>query len=222
MTVQMHIKRRLGWSAAALAAGELTGVTAAVLVTISPGTAAPPGTLGGHVMGAFPVDGSAEGSPATTLTPPAAFPGVGDLQFATALTHYRAGMGWDTWSHGYTGDVYATDDHELVMTLPTGTLAFYFYLQPNFKDVFEFEVTSATTSDLLDVDGNGGARYVGIYTDDPLDPLQSVTVRQTTMDSDGFAVGEMAVNVVPEPSAIASVVGLGLAGFGVWRRRPAR
>jgi len=194
------------------------GCQAAVLSTTAPGTGAPPGTLGGFSMGAFPADLSAEGTMVTQLTPPAAAPVIGDLYFTTAVEHLKAGSLWDTWSHGYTGDVYYNADFNLmIFQLPQGTMAFSLYIQPNLKDVFNFKAVSGVEVATLDIDGDGGASYVGFWSDDPLKPLQFVYIEQTTDDSDGFAVGEFMINV-PEPGAWGLLAGLGLCGWAIIRR----
>jgi hypothetical protein len=51
-----------------------------------------------------------------------------------------------------------------------------------------------------------------------MDPLQFVYVRQTTMNSDGFAVGEFGINV-PEPASLGIVLGGVALGFGAIYRR---
>jgi hypothetical protein len=191
--------------------------SASVFVDITPGTGAPPGTLGGYAMGAFPADLSAEGTLTSSLTPPPAFPGSGSLGFTTEVEHMKVGSWWDTWSHGYLGSVYFTPDHQLLMTLPQDTLAFHLYIEPNLKATFEFQVDASATTVTLDIDGNGGARYVGFYSDNPLDPLKFVYIRQTTMDADGFAVGEFGINV-PEPLTSGLAAGLGLVAWAAARR----
>jgi hypothetical protein len=198
------------------------GASAAILVDTSPGTGAPPGTLGGYPMGAFPADPTPEGTLTTELAPPPAAPVTGNLKFGFGLTsveHFKVGGLWDTWSHGYTGDVYFNADHDLlIIPLPVGTLAFSLYVQPNLKDDFEFRVDGATTVATLTINGDGGARYVGFYTDDVTEPLEWIYIRQTTNDSDGFAVGEFMINV-PEPGTWAGLTALGLTVWAWARRR---
>lgn len=193
---------------------------AAVLVDTSPGTGAPPGTLGGYSMGAFPADPTAEGTIITQLAPPAAANKTSNLLFASGVEHMKAGSVWDTWSHGYTGDVYFNADDDLLMwSLPQDTYAFSLYIQPNLKDDFEFKVVSGITMTTLTINGNGGARYVGFWTDDTSDPLQFVYILQTTNDSDGFAAGEFMIDVVPEPGAWAGLTAMALGVWAFARRR---
>lgn len=196
----------------------LATTASAAVSAVDLGVVAPPGTVGGYLMGAFS-DPSPEGTMTVSLAPPPAFPGTGNLLFTTPAEHSLVGSLWDTWSHGYTGSVYFNEDHDLLLALPVDTMAFYLYVQPNLKAVFEFTVDSSATTVTFDIDGNGGARGIGFYSDDPFDPLQYVYIRQTTMDSDGFAVGEFGINVIPEAGGFGIVLG-GLAlGFGAAYRR---
>jgi len=195
---------------------------AAVLVDTSPGTGAPPGTLGGYAMGAFPADPTAEGTVITQLVPPVAANKTSNLLFASGVEHMLVGPAhlWDTWSHGYTGDVYFNADDDLLMwSLPQDTYAFSMYIQPNLKADYEFKVVSDATITTLTINGNGGAKYVGFYTDDMLYPLQYVYILQTTNDSDGFAAGEFMIDVVPEPGAWAGLTAMGLGLWALARRR---
>ncbi len=195
---------------------------AGIFIDTSPGTAAPPATLGGYSMIGFPADLSAEGSLTTSLTPPASAPVTGNLTFGTAVEHDQIGSLWSTWSHGYAGAVYYTDSYKLNLTLPGGTLAFYLYLQPNIYDDFTFDVTTESAVETsITINGNGGARYIGVYSDDPLDPVTFVFIKNPAQDADGFAVGEFGINV-PEPGAFAWVTALGLAGLVFARRAQTR
>src|SRR4029079_3984527 len=85
----------------------------------SPGTSAPPATLGGYTMTAFGPDARTIGAEVTSV-PDAA----GTLRFSAPVTHLRVPSSWQTWSHGYTGDVYfsgESSDPSIEMLLPTGT-----------------------------------------------------------------------------------------------------
>lgn len=196
---------------------------ATILVDTSPGTGAPPDTLGGYTMTPFAPDGSPVGflTSVTDVAPPAGALVTGNLTFTTSLAHHKIGSDWDTWSHSYKEDVYSTDQNDLMMLMPQDTRAFYFYVEPNRKYTFQFKADSSATVTLLDIDGNSGARYVGFYTDSPsTEALKWVYVLQTTGESDGFAVGEFGINgtVVPEPSTcLAGLLLLGLFGFEGWR-----
>jgi hypothetical protein len=117
----------------------------------------------------------------------------GTLGFSPALADDQVGSGWNTWSNGYTGDVYATSSGSIVLTLPPGTSAFYFYAEPVQYQVLTITATNSdgTTSGAVPVQGQGGAEYFGFYSTDST-PLTSVAV--TTADPDGFAVGEFGVS----------------------------
>jgi hypothetical protein len=169
----------------------------------SPGTGAPPSTLGPYTMTAFGADPQpvcpAEGSIVTGVTDPA-----GTIGFTPALRHDRATIScWATWSHGYRGDVYdntsAADPTQITITLPTGTRAFYFYAEPNVFDVFNVTATAqdGTTSGPVPVQGNSGAQYFGFYATGTLN-LASITVT-TTADALGLAVGEFGIATQATP-----------------------
>jgi hypothetical protein len=160
----------------------------------SPGTAAPPATLGPYTMTPFGLDAQTIGANVTGVSGPA-----GTIGFSPVLNHDRIGQGWATWSHGYTGDVYDTfdsgapDPTQATITLPAGTKAFYFYAEPQQFGTFSVEATAqdGTTSGPISVVGNSGARYFGFYGTGSA-TLSSITV--TTADPTGFAVGEFGIN----------------------------
>jgi hypothetical protein len=161
-----------------------------------------------------------------SFDPPASSPVTGSLLADAELTHLRIGDGWDTWSHGYSGDVYWLDEdlfgNELTLTLPTDTKAFYLYLEPNFFGTYEFVVSSGLAVETLAIDGIGGAQGVGFYTDVPADSLASIVVRRAGGFSDGFAVGEFGINGikgVPEGGVPRTLFGFLLLGlFGAHRK----
>jgi hypothetical protein len=163
----------------------------------SPGTNAPPATLGGYTMTPFGLDPQPvcpdAGSTVTGVTGPA-----GTVGFTPALRHDRIGGCWATWSHGYTGDVYdttaAANPTQVTLTLPVGTKAFYLYAEPNVFDLFDVTATAqdGTTSGPVQVQGNSGAKYFGFYgTGD----AEIATITVTTTDTSGLAVGEFGIFV---------------------------
>jgi hypothetical protein len=178
-----------------------------IAVDTSPGTAAPPPTLGPYTMTPFAADGRPLGDPVTDVAAPAG--AAGSLQFDRSLTHSRIGSGWQTWSHGYTGDVYWTDSSDrVVMALPANTQAFYFYAEPNDQAIHDVTATASdgTTSGPVKVNGLGGAQYYGFYTTD------GTTLSTITVDADptafyrGFAVGEFGIAVDTTPPKVISTV----------------
>jgi hypothetical protein len=154
----------------------------------SPGTGPPPATLGPYTMTAFGPDGRPDGTTVSDVPDPA-----GTIAFSPSLTHTHVGVGWATWSHGYTGDVYFTGGTQITITLPAGTKAFYFYAEPNQFAVFSVQATAqdGTTSGPIPVQGQAGAQYFGFYGTGAA-TLASITV--TTADPTGFAVGEFGIN----------------------------
>jgi hypothetical protein len=178
-----------------------TAPTPGITFDGSPGTAAPPSTLGTYNMKAFGTDPQpscqAEGSTVPGVTDPA-----GTIGFTPDLHHDKTPVEgcWATWSHGYTGDVYdtagAVDPTTATITLPSGTNAFYFYAEPNQRIVLTITATAlnGTSSGPVQVDGDGGAKYFGFYGTGGVQ-LASITV--TTDDPEGFAVGEFGISVAP-------------------------
>lgn len=188
---------------------------AAVVIDLSPGLSSPPATLGGYLMTAFADDSRANFTDVSSAPSPLG----GSVGFGSTVSLREIGDGWDTWSHGYAGDVYFAEAASgLSVTLPPGTLAFYLYVQPNDWGTFEFTVSSGlTTSPVFSVDGDSGARYVGIYSTNPAEPLTGMFIENTDGLADGFAVGEF--GIVPEPATAACLAGVGCLAFGAWHRR---
>jgi hypothetical protein len=186
---------------AAMVAGILyLGVSAmpamadSVSVDTSPGTNPPPPTLGPFDMMPFEADDRAELDDVTDV--PA--PGGGVLQFDHLLSHRKVGSTWLTWSHGYSGDVYADRrGTQVVMTLPENTKAFYFYVEPNDFATYNVTATASdgTTSGPIPVEGFSGAKYFGFYTTDG----SSLSTIQVDVDigAIGYAVGEFGIAYGP-------------------------
>ena len=132
-----------GATLALLAAGTTISAYAGINFDGSPGTAAPPATLGGYTMVPFGDDTRAVPGSVTTVPGP-----DGDVTFEATKGHADIPIGWATWSHGYTGDVYSTSGTTTTMTLPANTVAFYFYGEPNVFSTFTMTATAddGTTS----------------------------------------------------------------------------
>jgi hypothetical protein len=218
------------------------------LFVIDLGTSTPPSYLGGHYMSPFPANVSPEGTLTYDLAPPSNSPVIGPLLFSTEMVHLKVTSSWSTWSHGYKGSVYHFDEILLgdlgpngnplptpvSLNLPGLTQAFSFYLEPaffgpNHDGSANFQITATTAGGLMSVlDGNiaafGGARGVGIYTDDPFDPLASLSILGLNTWPDGWATGEFAINGirgpdVPDLGSTLLIFGLGVLGLAAWSRR---
>jgi hypothetical protein len=169
----------------------LTGTgTAAAAGTIvfdgSPGTGAPPATLGPYNMTPFGADPQPLGYVNGVAGP------TGQLGFGSTLQHLVVGPYWQTWSHGYTGDVYWTlGGFSATLNLPPGTSAFYFYAEPNPWAVFTMTAVAqdGTTSGAVSVNGFAGAQYFGFYSTGS----ESIATINVTSNTD-FAVGEFGIS----------------------------
>lgn len=180
----------------ALAIG-VTAAIAAITFDGSPGTAAPPATLGSNAMTKFAADPQALLANVSSVAAP-----TGTLGFSPSLSHRKVGLGWLTWSHGYTGDVYATAGTSATLTLPANTVAFYLYVEPNIQSSANVTATSngGVTSGAVNVNGNAGAKYFGFYATGS-DTLTSITI-SVPAPALGFGIGEfgIAYKVVPPPT----------------------
>ena len=163
------------------------------------GTVAPPATLGGYTMVPFSADGRALSANVSDVPDPA-----GTIIFSIPLKHVRPLSGWGLWSHGYTGDVYATGDSTSVtIGMPAGTLAFYLYAQPDPIAVHQIMATAqdGTTSDPVNVNGLFGAHGFGFHATDGA-VIASITVTSST----AFGVGEFGIFVGDAAPPVVSCV----------------
>jgi hypothetical protein len=209
--MKIFTEYKLGVASAVLLAIVNYAGAVGILDGMSLGTAAPPTTLGGWSMTPFGPDASPLDSLVTT---------IGPVNFNQAVTHQRVGVGWGTWSHGYSGDVYHTawsaNQTSLAMTFSSSINALYFYTEPvNFAS-FTFTATTQDGTTLSQVVyGDSGAAGFGFWGG-ASDVISLVTVTGT--DTLGFAIGEFGVHVIPEPSSFA-LAGLGAAALVIARRR---
>jgi len=162
-----------------------------IVFSSAPGTSAPPATLGPYSMAPFAPDSQAAGATVSSVAGP-----TGSLGFSPSLEHCLTPNPegcWQTWSNGYSGDVYATSSGSITLTLPPSTKAFYFYAEPEEFMTFSMTATSddGTTSGPIAVAGLSGARYFGFYSATAAS-LKTITV--SGEDPDGFAVGEFGVS----------------------------
>jgi hypothetical protein len=186
-------------------------------------TVAPPGTLGGYTMTALAQSYAPRQAQVSST--------LGALSIGFNQTVLETNIGpapkWIAWSHGYTGNVwstvFSTNALSVTLTLPTGTKALYFFAQPEALSDQPITVTysGATGSPLtLSIDGNGGAKGFGLYSDAGED-LTQFTISSVSA-SVGFAVGEFGIfnsgagSVVPEPTSMAI---FGLSGLALIARR---
>jgi hypothetical protein len=104
------------------------------------------------------------------------------------------GSGWATWSHGYTGVVYAASGPSAAIYLPPGTAAFYLYAEPNQFAVLNITATTdaGTTSGPIAVNGSSGATGFGFHTTAG-ESIVSISI--TTDDQSGMAIGEFGASL---------------------------
>jgi len=192
-------------------AGAAASANAAIVGTAL-GTGAPPATLGGYTMTAFPSDGTGGYAQLSSL----ASPRGGSVGFSPDVYAADIGSGWATWSGGGTyggGDVYWSGGATtLAMTLPAGTYGFAFYAEPNPFAVYTITATDNEGNSVSqDVDGSAGAAGWHAYTDGG-SALTSITVTSAV----DFAVGEFYI-AIPAPASL-SLLGLGALVAGRRRR----
>ena len=166
--------------------GELTPID---IVFLENPTDPPPDSLCECLTTSFPADPRPIWDEVTSVASPCAV--GGEVLFSSMVFHHIVGESWNTWSHGYQGDVYLTqsDISELTLALPPGTCSFYFYVEPYYQAVFHLQVTvnGVYSSEPFPVNGDGGAAYVGVCAEN----IETITV--VCLEGYPFAVGEFGI-----------------------------
>lgn len=205
---------RAGVLLAALAGG--AGTARAELALVELGTEAPPRSVAGVPVAPFDVASQdaipdftgVHEIPGNTLTGQPLL-----LDFDT--TKLTAGDTAPAWSHGYAGPVYedsalpARTAREGTIILPLSTRATYIYAQPAAGSKARFVTVQATTLAGKELEwrrrwdaGAGGAHGVGFASDDPDDPIVTLTVSGRSVNNVFF--GEFGLAVVGVPVELES------------------
>jgi hypothetical protein len=197
--VSLAVLAAMAFSIVALGVQQRTAQALGITFVGTPGTAAPPATLGPYTMTAFSDDARPLNNNVNGVPDPA-----GAIQFSIPMNHVKITQGWATWSHGYMGDVYWTNGATSVtLTMPPCTAAFYAYAEPNPFDDLNITATAqdGTTSGPIVVNGLSGATYFGFYTS----PWQTIVTIEVSSSVD-FATGEfgIAIDCGPPVGGIAA------------------
>jgi subtilase family serine protease len=181
----------LGSPVATKLASDIAAKRSAIAFTDAPGTDAPPGHLGTYKAEKFKADSCTQGTSYGSVSGP-----TGKMSLNPELACEQVGDGWETWSNGYTGDVYWADGNvggstTVTITLPADTKAFYLYAEPDEFETFDMEATAqnGTTSGPLQVYGDSGAAYYGFYVNGSSADIKKITISC----NDDFAVGEFGI-----------------------------
>lgn len=171
------------------------------------GTAAPPTSIGGIELTPFDLAAQAKIPDHTEVLEIPGAP-TGTIPVNRVLEKLTVPTSFPSWSHGYTGPVFAkippttSDGTEpnRELTLPTGTRAFYLYIQvvaPNAETI----VVSANGTQLgALVNPDGGATGFAFFTDDPDEELSTLVI-----NGFDFALAEFGIGGPPEAVNLQSV-----------------
>ena len=125
-----------------LAAGSFAANAAVLFQNL--GRSAPPAVIGGHAV--TPFDQAAQAAIPDFTSSIAVIPGnpgPGVLGISPAATKYTVGSSWNSnWGHPYSGPIFRASGHPVVLTLPAGTKAFYFYSHTDLYGTFTYTVTT--------------------------------------------------------------------------------
>lgn len=142
-----------------------------------------------------------------------------EIGFDRPTTVLGIGQGWTSWSHGFSGSVYYAPGTELVLVPPPQTVALGLTIQPNLMGIFSFQVTADGRSTSVEINGDGGAQFVGFWSDNQAEPLRYLRIWDVKGTAEGFAIAELAICVIPEPAAFPHVLGVAGVAWVMWFRR---
>jgi len=157
--------------------------------------------------------------------------GTQTVSFDQSLEKGTVGAGWATWNSPPAVEsstppvLFRVSTNSLTLSLSVLSTTFGFELQGNNDTVSsQFLVTFLDNAlnpvgnvNLL-VNGNAGALLFAAST--TTSPFSRVTIDNTSLDADGFAIANLRYTAVPEPASIAMVAQAIVAvGFYGWRKR---
>ena len=197
------------------------------LETYSSGTATP-NTLGGYAMTDFGIHNTILGGAASTINSPIS----GTVSFENmsgAALNMNLGLanstGWWQNPESTDNDIFTTSTHWVKILLPENTRAFSFNVGASFNGTGWLEAYNGSTKELdrqtFNVNPNNTPGF-GIYasnTNGSCSAITSVIVEPVSWGMGNFSINQSACTAnVPEPGTI-SLLGLGLLGLVVIRRR---
>jgi hypothetical protein len=196
--------QKLSWNIILVLVISTVSVSHAAVIFQNLGTSAPPGSLGSHTIAAFNIGSQAAIPEFTNVSTIPGSPISGNLTTSLQVMKLTIPSSWTTWSHGYTGPCFWSNGATLILTLPPGTGAFYFYAEPvgavTANYTFVATTNTGTTSGDISVYSDSGATGFGFYATVPGETISTITV--TCSDPDGFALAEFGAGSNPTPSAI--------------------
>jgi hypothetical protein len=169
----------LGAASGALGAG-------AVGFSGKPGVHKPPPKLHGFKMKKFANDTRPDDKAVVKVKGP-----TGDIKFSPAVGTRTVPSTWGTWSNGYTGSVYHVGGSSVTITLPSGTEAFYLYVEPDAGTHTYVVKANGASSGPVSINADGGAKYFGFFANKPGANVTKVAVTDKT--SSKFAIGEFGI-----------------------------
>jgi hypothetical protein len=119
---------------------------------------------------------------------------TGNLKFGPGLVKRTVPTSWGPWSNGYTGSVYYDASWEPVtLTLPVGTKAFCFDVEPA-SGTGRFTAAAVSTSSRpISINSDAGAKYFGFCGRRATVSVKQIEVTETG-STDGFAIGEFGIH----------------------------